>query len=116
MNERWLFLVRRGMIGLKKSSRSTGRMCVLKGVASADVGRLWMGLLLLLRVVWVERGAYFVESVRSCWQSCCVLRLVCLRRTLRVRGKSRSWSHVDGADAGEAWGVERVAAAGVAVA
>jgi hypothetical protein len=76
-----------------------------------------MGLLLLLRVEGVEgRGAYFGEIVRNCWQSCCGLGLVCLRRTLRVRGKSCSRSHVDGADAEGAWVVERVVAAEVAVA
>lgn len=102
MSGRWSFRVRRGMIGLKKSSRLTGRMCARRGVASAHVGRLWMGLLLLLRVAGAEeRGAYFGESVRSCWRSCCGLGLVCLRRRLRVRGKSCerqncSWSHVDG--------------------
>lgn len=123
MSGRWLFLVKRGMIGLKKSSRLTGRMCALRGVASAHVGRLWMGLLLLLRVVGVEeRGAYFGESVRNCWRNCCGLRLVCPRRRLRVRGKSCerqscSSSHVGGqSDAGEAWGVERAEGAEVAVA
>ena len=102
MSGRWLFRVRRGMIGLKTSSRLTGPMCELRGVASADVERLWMGSLLPLRVVAVEeRGAYFGESVRNCWRSCCGLGLVCLRRRLRVRGKNCerqncSRSHEDG--------------------
>jgi hypothetical protein len=118
MSGRWSFLVRRVMIGLKKSSRLTGRICALRGVASADERRLWMGLLLLLRVVGVEeRGAYFGETGRNCWRSWCGLGLVSLRRRSRVRGKSCSWGHVYGqSDAGEAWGVERVEAAEVAVA
>ena len=98
MSGRLLFHVRTGMIGLKKSSWLTGRKCGL----SADVGHLWMVLLSLLMVVAVEEhGAYFGESVRNCWRSCCELGLVCLRQRLRVRGKSYerqsySRSHVGG--------------------
>lgn len=117
MSGRWSFLVRRGMTGLKRSSLLTAQMCALRGFASADVGRLWMVSLLLLRVEGVEeRGAYFGEIVRNCWQSCCVSGLVYLHRRLRVRGKS-SWGHVGGQpDAGEAWGVERAKVVEVAAA
>src|SRR6266403_1619768 len=77
---------------------SSYRLCRILsggGVARADGGWLWMGSLLLLRVVEVvERGTYFGESVRNCWRSCCGLGLVCLRWRLRVRGKSRLRSHV----------------------
>lgn len=94
--------MRRGMNGLKRLLQLTEQICALRGDVSVEVERLWMGLLLLLRVVGVEVcGAYFGESVRNCWASYCGSGLACLCLRLRVRGKSCarqscSWGLVDG--------------------
>jgi hypothetical protein len=70
MSGRWSFLVRRVMSGQRWSLRLIGRMCVLMAGASADVGRLWLGLPLLLPLpmgaVGVVHGVYFGGRWRNC--------------------------------------------------